>query len=117
LSGIRTSHPNVVGQRTAVFQCYILHEVGKPRPDLAIEVVWTSGGINKLEIYRRLGVPEVWSWINGRVDVFVLANDAYVQVDTSPSVPNFPFHLIDELIELPSLSAVRKRVREYLATL
>jgi hypothetical protein len=35
----------------------------KERPDLMIEVVWTSGGIDKLEIYRRLKIGEVWFWI------------------------------------------------------
>src|SRR5262245_22136591 len=41
-------------------ECYIVgSDQDKPAPDLAIEVVWTSGGINKLEIYRRLGVQEV----------------------------------------------------------
>jgi Uma2 family endonuclease len=33
---------------------------GRVRPDLAIEVVFTSGGINKLEAYKRLLIPEVW---------------------------------------------------------
>lgn len=30
------------------------------RPHLAIEVVWTSGGLDKLDVYRKLGVREVW---------------------------------------------------------
>ena len=31
-------------------ECYVFGNVPEPeRPDLAIEVVWTSGGINKLE--------------------------------------------------------------------
>lgn len=29
------------------------------RPHLAIEVIWTSGGVGKLDLYRRLGVAEV----------------------------------------------------------
>jgi hypothetical protein len=38
-------------------ECYVLGDVAEPaRPDLAIEVVWSSGGINELEIYRKLGV-------------------------------------------------------------
>ena len=37
----------------------------KAMPDLAIEVVITSGGLNRLEVYHRLGVPEVWFWQNG----------------------------------------------------
>ena len=32
----------------------------KPRADLVIEVAWTSGGIDKLEIYRKLDIDEVW---------------------------------------------------------
>ena len=38
-------------------ECYSL-SLGEPsRPDLAIEVIWTSGGIDKLEVYRKLS-PE-----------------------------------------------------------
>lgn len=35
---------------------------GRVRPDLVIEVVFTSGGIDKLEAYKRLKIPEVWFW-------------------------------------------------------
>jgi Uma2 family endonuclease len=34
----------------------------KALPDLAIEVVITSGGLNRLEVYSRLKVSEVWFW-------------------------------------------------------
>ena len=34
----------------------------KEFPDLAIEGVVTSGGISRLERFRRLGVREVWFW-------------------------------------------------------
>jgi Uma2 family endonuclease len=44
----------------------------KPSPDLVVEVVKTSGGINKLEIYRRMGVPEVWFWEDGVLDIYQL---------------------------------------------
>src|SRR5262245_10548769 len=36
-------------------ECYIVGSDQRgERPDLAIEVVWTHGGLDKLEIYRRL---------------------------------------------------------------
>jgi Uma2 family endonuclease len=42
-------------------ECYVLGpEREAMRPDLAIEVVLTSGTIRKLDVYRALGVPEVW---------------------------------------------------------
>jgi len=42
------------------------YELGANRkhPDLVIEVVVSSGGINKLEAYKRLQIPEVWFWTN-----------------------------------------------------
>lgn len=43
-------------------ECYVLGDQLEPeRCDLAIEVVSTRGGIEKLEVYRKLGVREVWS--------------------------------------------------------
>ena len=44
-------------------ESYYLREK-KNRPDLAIEVIITSGNINKLEKYRRVEIPEVWFWQN-----------------------------------------------------
>ena len=42
------------------------------KPDLALEVVHTHGGLDKLEVYRRLGVREVWFWIDGEISVHAL---------------------------------------------
>jgi len=96
-------------------ECYILHDAKKPRPDLAIEVVWTSGGINKLEIYRRLQIGEVWFWIDDRIDVYVLTDDRWEKRTTSACLPEFDFALALEMLELPTLSAIRKAIRARLA--
>lgn len=54
-------------------ECYIVgSSKGRIEPDLAIEVVWTSGGLDKLEIYRELGVREVWLWRDGAIHVHLL---------------------------------------------
>src|SRR5688572_24511213 len=42
-------------------ECYVLGEAEKEVPDIAIEIV-LSHGIDKLEVYRGLGVAEVWSF-------------------------------------------------------
>ena len=53
-------------------ECYCLRENASreapDRPDLAIEVIHTSGGISKLDVYRKLAVPEVWIWKGGDND-------------------------------------------------
>ncbi|WP_242578060.1 Uma2 family endonuclease, partial [Chroococcus sp. FPU101] len=40
-------------------ECYCIG-TNKEIPDLAIEIVLTSGGVNSLKVYKDLGVPEVW---------------------------------------------------------
>ena len=52
-------------------QSFCLDSV-KPIPDLSIEVVFTSGGVDKLSRYQALGVPEVWLWQDGVLVVYRL---------------------------------------------
>jgi Uma2 family endonuclease len=67
-------------------ECY---EVDGPKefPDLAIEVVWTSGGLDKLEIYRAFGVREVWIWRDERIEVHALRGESYERVARSEVFP------------------------------
>lgn len=55
----------------------------KPIPDLSIEVVFTSGGINKLDRYFVLGVPEVWFWEDGTLALYHLRHNGYESIDRS----------------------------------
>jgi Uma2 family endonuclease len=68
-------------------ECYVLGRERKGRPDLAIEVVWTRGGIRKLDVYRGLGVGEVWLWKAGALEVHVLVEGAYEQRPQSALLP------------------------------
>jgi Uma2 family endonuclease len=69
----------------------------KPIPDLAIEVTVTSGGIDKLLIYERIGVPEVWFWKDGTIDVFCLRETGhYEQVLRSELLPELDVELVAE---------------------
>ncbi len=47
---------------------------GDPAPDLVVEVDITSPSLDKLPIYARLDVPEVWRYSGGRLTIFKLAN-------------------------------------------
>ena len=55
----------------------------KSIPDLSIEVVFTSGGISKLERYKALGVPEVWFWEDGLLKLYHLQDVSYEPLDRS----------------------------------
>ncbi len=50
-------------------------------PDIAVEVVVASPLVDKLEVYARLGVPEVWIWTDGVLTVHCLADDGRYAVD------------------------------------
>lgn len=61
-------------------ECYFVgRRRGRERPHLAIEVTFTSGGVNKLEIYRRLGVGEVWFWQTDEIHIYTLGKRGYTR--------------------------------------
>ena len=71
-------------------ECYVVGgpREGTPTPDLAIEVVVTRGALDKLPIYRALGVREVWIVEAGRIAVHRLGQRGYVAAGTSRLFPS-----------------------------
>lgn len=85
-------------------ECYCIGNP-KPIPDLAIEVNITSGSVDKLEIYRRLGVVEVWFWENNKLKLYhkredipakFLETNGYEQVNASELLPDLNISLLEE---------------------
>jgi Uma2 family endonuclease len=74
-------------------ECYCLG-AKKEFPDLAIEVVLTSGIVNKLEIYQGLGVTEVWQWQEGQFVIRHLRSTGYEQILNSELLPNLDIQLL-----------------------
>jgi Uma2 family endonuclease len=95
-------------------ECYIFgsEPQRKARPDLVIEVVWTSGGLDKLEIYRRLGIAEVWFWKNDAISVHVLESDGYVVRAASARVPGIDLELVCRLACIQPVSDAIRQLRE-----
>jgi Uma2 family endonuclease len=96
-------------------ECYVFGRVPAPeRPDLAIEVVWTSGGIDKLEIYRKLGVREVWFWRKGAITPYALRGEQYEATSASDVLPGIDLQELAEFLDRPTTS---QSIREYRAAL
>lgn len=74
-------------------KCYCIG-TDKDIPDLAIEVIYTSGGVNVLEIYQRLGVGEVWFWQDNQLEIYCLQNDSYQQQLQSNLLPDLDLTLL-----------------------
>jgi Uma2 family endonuclease len=94
-------------------ECYVFGEYRETaRPDLAIEVVWTSGGVDKLDIYRKLGVREVWFWRRGRLTVHALRGDGYQEISASEILPGIDLTELAAHLDRPTAS---QAIREYRA--
>jgi Uma2 family endonuclease len=69
-----------------------------PPPDLAIEVDVTSK--TQLDAYKQLGVPELWRYDNGNLQIDIYQNGEYVKSDVSPTFPNLPIlEIIPKFVE------------------
>lgn len=87
------------------------YELGPDRdkPDIVIEVTVTSGGINKLEAYQRLSIPEVWFWENKRLSLYTLRSSKYEEVTQSEQLPGLDMGLLVQCINLENhIQAVRE---------
>jgi Uma2 family endonuclease len=79
-------------------ECYFLAPSRGPYPDIAIEVVIESGGIEKLDVTRGLRVQEVWFWENDAFHLFALVGDAYEKVTRSRLVPGIDFDVLASFV-------------------
>lgn len=79
----------------------------KNRPDLAIEVIITSGNINKLEKYRRVEIPEVWFWQNNQLFLYHLQESDYVQISRSELLPDLDLDLLLRCLQIPDTLEAR----------
>jgi len=96
-------------------ECYVFGDPrGVPRPHLAIEVIWTSGGLDKREIYRKLGVTELWFWKRGRIVVYVLQGETYAESLFSTVLPGIDLTELVSYLDRPSTS---RAIRDYRAAL
>ena len=62
--------------------------VRKELPDLAVEVIFSSGSINDLKKYLALGVSEVWFWQDSKLSFYHLQAGKYIEIPKSVSLPD-----------------------------
>lgn len=93
-------------------ECYLVGvRAGRKVPDLAIEVRWTGGGIEKLPIYAALGVKEVWVWDRGAISAHVLRGATFVRSARSTLLPTLD---LARLARHASMEDQSKAVRAFL---
>jgi Uma2 family endonuclease len=82
-----------------------------PPPDLVLEIDYTSKSLDRMPIYARLGVPELWRYDNNTLSIYKLQAGKYNEADTSPTFGGFPARDIPSFIE-QNISAGRRGLRQ-----
>jgi Uma2 family endonuclease len=98
-------------------ECYLFGEAALQEdpaaPQLAIEVEWSRRAVNKLEVYRKLGVPEVWIWHRrtGQISVHVLRGEQYEAVERSEALPGIDLVVLASFLDRPTASEAIRAYR------
>jgi len=113
--GAATFRKEAVARGLEPDECYCF---GKLRevPDIAVEVVITSGTLNKLRVYQGLGVQEVWFWKKGTFEVYSLVDSDrdYEAKAASLLLPKLDFALLSQFLDNPQQTQAVKAYRKAL---
>jgi Uma2 family endonuclease len=81
-------------------------------PDLAVEVVITSGGPDKLQRYQVLQVPEVWFWEDGVFELYYLGTNGYDRIYQSHLLPELNLEALTRCVLMAQTSRL-EAMREF----
>ncbi len=85
-----------------------------PPPDLALEIDLTSR--TQTSAYCGLQVPEIWRYEQGSLQILVLQDQQYIEVDSSPTFSEIPIKsLLLESINRSMAEGRNKILKEFRA--
>jgi Uma2 family endonuclease len=94
-------------------ECYCRDRDGEV-PDVALEVIYTNPLLDKLDVYRGLGVREVWIFREGRFAIVALRGDHYESVAASGVFPEVDLSAIARHAVMPDQHAALRSFRDEL---
>jgi Uma2 family endonuclease len=89
----------------------------KKFPDVVLEIALTSGGLNKLDIYQRFAVPEVWFWRKDALEIWTLRADGSGYegpVTSSRLLPGLDIAALSRCLTLATWREARRAFRKTL---
>lgn len=81
-------------------ESYCINQV-KEVPDFAIEIIVTSSSLDKLAVYKGLGVPEVWFWQDERLAIYLIQAGEYNLMPRSTILPDLDIDLLVRCLNMP----------------
>lgn len=94
-------------------ECYA-RGADRPIPEIALEVIVTHGAIDKLDVYRRLDIREVWLFEGGAFKVLSLRGDEYHVIPASEVLPEVDLSRIAHYAQQPDQHAALRAFRDEL---
>jgi Uma2 family endonuclease len=88
-----------------------------PPPDLAVEVDVTHSSLSRLEIYAKLGVPEVWRYADGSLTFLRLRQGNYRRVSRSAALPPITPKVLEQLLDKRYDMSENQLIREFITWL
>jgi Uma2 family endonuclease len=82
-------------------ECYCVGADMGEYPEIALEVVVSAGGIDKLAVYEGLGVREVWFWKDDHFAIHSLAEGRFQAAVASGLIPNLDFEVLAPFVLHP----------------
>ncbi len=93
MGSTRLQHKPLAGKEPDVSFAF---NVDKDIPDLAIEVIFSSGSFDDLDKYQAIGVKEVWFWRNNKVTFYQLKTQEYIEITRSQILPNLTSQILEK---------------------
>ncbi|HJQ23659.1 MAG TPA: Uma2 family endonuclease [Blastocatellia bacterium] len=88
-----------------------------PPPDVVVEIDIWSESVGKMEFYAAIGVPEFWRYRKGRLYIYHLSDDGYVEAEASRAFPLLTAEVLTRFLEQnkrDGQSATLRAFREWL---
>lgn len=82
-----------------------------------LQIALTSGGIDRLDVYRRFGVSEVWFWRKGVLEIWRLRRNGSGYIGParkSRLLPGFDLKVMIQCLGLASWREARQTFRQFL---
>jgi Uma2 family endonuclease len=86
-----------------------------PPPDLVIEIDLTHSFIDKMTIYTKLQVPEIWQYQKEKITIYLLNQDQsqYQESETSLAFPFFPVKELANFIKIDDQKGENAKMKEF----
>ena len=97
-------------------ECYCIG-TEKEFPDISIEVIVSSGGVDNLEVYKKLGIKEIWFWKNDCLTIYYLNQKGeYQQQNKSVIIPELDVNLLASYVTASNPRIAVKKFLEQISS-